>query len=181
MIKFDSNNTATSPTLNINSTGAFSVKGVSNSSAPNNVYFRCTVAYIFKWKALLKNYILVRAFEYDAKTTWYVTCNTAAGTAAKVADLDDIPMNRSYVGRTGERVILNLTVDNTASNPTFNINRRTAKPIYYGSTRLSGAALKAGIYDLVNDGTNWQVVSMPCAMLGTSSVAAEGAMWISWS
>ena len=149
VIKFDANNTAGVPTLNINSTGAFPIRGRTVGSSAVNTYFRGTITYIFKWKVTLQSYVLIRAFEYDAKTTWYVTCNTAAGTAAKVADLDDIPMNRSYVGRTGERVILNLTVDNTASNPTFNINRRTAKPIYYGSTRLSGAALKAGIYDLV--------------------------------
>ena len=181
-VKFDSTNSATNITFNVNSTGAYSVVGFHDISTHiNSLYFRTNNVYVFKWKAALQKFVLTRAFHYLPKPSWYITCSTDAATAAKIND--DSTSVRAYCNRDANRITLNLINTNTASNPTLNINRTGTKPIYYGATRLTGKALKAGIYDLIYDSTAgyYRVLSMPFTSLGTDSVASEGAMWISWN
>ena len=181
-VKFDNTNSATNITFNVNSTGAYSVVGFHDISTHiNSLYFRTNNVYVFKWKAALQKFVLTRAFHYLPKPSWYITCSTDAATAAKVND--DSTSVRAYCNRDANRITLNLINTNTASNPTLNINRTGIKPIYYGANRLTGKALKAGIYDLIYDSTAgyYRVLSMPFTSLGTDSVASEGAMWISWN
>ncbi len=56
------------------------------------------------------------------------TCTTSAGTAAKVATLDD---NTGYSLTAGVRVAVTFTNGNTADSPTLNVNSGGAKNIYY--------------------------------------------------
>ena len=82
----------------------------------------------------------------------YVTCDTAAGTAAKV-----ITVTGLTVLSTGIRLLVKMTYSNTASNATLNINGLGAKPLYYNNTRVSGDnTWEAGeIVDIYYDGTNF--------------------------
>ncbi len=82
----------------------------------------------------------------------YVTCDTAAGTAAKV-----ITVTGLTVLSTGIRLLVKMTNNNTASNATLNINGLGAKPLYYNNTRVSGDnTWEAGeIVDIYYDGTNF--------------------------
>uniref|UniRef100_UPI0040284E5C hypothetical protein n=1 Tax=Phocaeicola coprocola TaxID=310298 RepID=UPI0040284E5C len=82
----------------------------------------------------------------------YVTCDTAAGTAAKevtVTGLSNLT--------TGIRLLVKMAYNNTASNATLNINSLGAKPLYYNNTRVSGdTTWEAGeIVDIYYDGTNF--------------------------
>ena len=182
-VKFDNTSTAENPTLNVNDTGAFPITGASGRQTNNVTHFVSNTSCVFKWKATSQRYILVQTFDYTARMSWYIESSTAANTAAKVNSGGQI-LERTFSLKNCIRVVLNLKTANTASNPTLNINRTGAKAIYNGSTRLSGNAMKAGFYDLIYDASAdyFRVISMPnYTALGTDSIAAEGAMWLSWS
>jgi hypothetical protein len=90
-------------------------------------------------------------------STLYGTCDTAAGTAAKVATLADFD---ELI--TGVTVHIKFTYSNTASNPTLNINSTGAKNIYrYGTTAPSTSAKtswQAGsVISFTYDGSYWQM------------------------
>lgn len=59
--------------------------------------------------------------------TWYGTCNTTAGTAAKVVTC------ANYVLKAGSIIGILFTTANTAATPTLNVNSTTAKSIYVGN------------------------------------------------
>ena len=185
IVKFDTTNTSDNiPSLNINGTGQFYFNAVHGRPSANAAKFKGNSTYAIKWKAAAQRYYLLQSFEYNPRMSWYITSSTAAATAAKTVDLDNDPEVRSFCLSHGTRVTLNLLNDNTASNPTLNINRTGAKAIYIGSKRLSGSFMKAGLYDLIYNPLDerWEIISMPnYTALGTSSIAAEGAMWLSWS
>ena len=82
----------------------------------------------------------------------YVTCDTAAGTAAK-----EITVTGLSSLTTGIRLLVKMAYNNTASNATLNINGLGAKPLSYNNERVSGDnAWEAGeIVDIYYDGTNF--------------------------
>ena len=86
--------------------------------------------------------------------TSYVTCSTAAGTAAKVATLENFTLS------VGAAVKVKFTNTNTATNPTLNVNETGAKYIYTNTGAHVGktpdTSWAAGeIVELVYDGTKW--------------------------
>lgn len=98
-------------------------------------------------------------------STFYGTCTTAAGTAAKIVKLADAtPDSATLI--TGMLLAVKFTNGNTVANPTLTIQRNAnttnliaAKSIMaYGSTKAgnaSGTAWRAGAVILfIYDGTN---------------------------
>ena len=65
------------------------------------------------------------------QSTYYGTCATAAGTAAKVVTCD------GYKLKPGNLISILFTVANTAATPTLNINSTTAKSVYVGAAVAS--------------------------------------------
>lgn len=90
--------------------------------------------------------------ENKTSSIGYLSCDTAAGTAAKVVTVTGLTALT-----TGIRLLVKMTNNNTASNATLNINSLGAKPLYYNNTRVSGDnAWEAGeIVDIYYDGTNF--------------------------
>lgn len=90
--------------------------------------------------------------ENKTSSIGYVTCDTAAGTAAKVLTVAGLTTLS-----TGIRLLVKMTNNNTASNVTLNINNLGAKPLYYNNIRVSGKnAWEAGeVIDIYYDGTNF--------------------------
>lgn len=94
--------------------------------------------------------------------TRFVTCYTAAATAAKTVTKSD------FVATTGSVIYINFSLTNTASNPTLNVNNTGAYPIYYGSARLSDpSVLSAGyvigfVFENVGSGSEkWRIIGAP--------------------
>lgn len=90
-------------------------------------------------------------------TSFYGTCSTAAGTAAKVVTLSDAT---GWSLKVGVIVGVKFTATNTASNPTINVNSSGAKSIYFNSAVITTANLnKAGYANRIEyymyDGTYW--------------------------
>lgn len=87
----------------------------------------------------------------------YCTSTTAAGTAAKIATVNDGSSITLYTGIT---VAVKFTYSNTASSPTLNVAGTGAKPIMCNGTRYAYWA--AGMTVIFTyDGTNWNVCSVP--------------------
>ena len=86
----------------------------------------------------------------------YATCNTASGTAAKVATLSSGSLNL----KSGATVAVKFTYANTASSPTLNIAGTGAKAMYIQGVRdvywTDGATVT-----FTYDGANWRVASEP--------------------
>ena len=86
----------------------------------------------------------------------YTTCDTAAGTVAKVASL----AAGSLSLKAGATVAVKFTYANTASSPTLNIAGTGAKAMYIQGVRdvywTDGATVT-----FTYDGTNWRVASEP--------------------
>ncbi len=159
LVKFNNTNTAKSPTLNVQSTVAKPVHGVHSYADAGNVKFTANTLCLFKYKATLGTYHWIKTFDFDCNRSFYATVATAGNDAAKT-EIDTKHM-RTFTLRMGTRVVINLTEANTASSPTLNLNFTGAKQIYKNGSRLTGSAMKAGLYDLVYDGTYYQVVTMP--------------------
>lgn len=66
-----------------------------------------------------------------AVTTWYGTCSTAAGTAAKVVACDDFDLVKGAI------IGILFTTANTAATPTLNVNSTGAKTVYIGAATLN--------------------------------------------
>lgn len=95
-------------------------------------------------------------FNGDNNVSHYATCSTAATTAAKTVTISGI---KGFTLVTGARVTVKFTVANTVSNPTLNVNSTGAKAIYYRGYAIPAAALAANCtYDLVYNGTQWEIV-----------------------
>lgn len=84
----------------------------------------------------------------------YATCSTAAATVAKTATVPGFYLKAGVV------IYVKFTEANTAVNPTLNVNNTGAKPIQYASSNIQSGYIKANhTYELVYDGTNWNIVS----------------------
>ena len=82
-------------------------------------------------------------------------CDTEADTAAKVVTC------AGWNGLPGQSILITFTNENTASNPTLNINSKGALPIYNGSTREEYIP-EGNMLLIVNaDATKLQVVYAP--------------------
>lgn len=106
----------------------------------------------------------------------YAVCDTAAGTAAKTANI------ANYVLTEGALVTVKFTNANTASNATLNLNNTGAKPLLYKGSALTTDIISAGdictfIYSTANGGS-YSIINVDAlsgAGAGTvKSVGAEG-------
>ena len=93
-------------------------------------------------------------FDGSANIHHYGTCSTAAGTQAKTVTLANFAL------ATGATVWVKFTAANTHASPTLNVNGTGAKSIRYMNATLPNGMLQAnGIYQLIYDGTYWQLVN----------------------
>lgn len=106
-------------------------------------------------------------------TSVYGTCNTTAGTTAKVV------VCPNFVLFEGARIQVTFEKASTVSNPALNVNGTGAKTIYIGTTPASitnyilwGAGAKI---EFVYDGTGWVLQNAPYALYGTCESLATSA------
>lgn len=107
----------------------------------------------------------------------FVTCTTAAGTVAKIVTLNNFHLYN------GAQILIKFTNNNTAANPTLNVNNTGAKPIYYkGAAIGNGYIFSNQTYHLIYNGTQYEIVgdvntgpiSFSIATSAWSSVSTSG-------
>ncbi len=136
-ISFSTANTADTPTLNINNTGAKIIVNTNGTpsannplkwSAPSTLYFMCDGQYY--------HYLTTTNMSTPAEGagSWYGTSDTGSSTAAKVSTIENF---RPWKGALVSICFANA---NTVSGAlTLNINGTGAKNIYYNNTITSSS------------------------------------------
>jgi len=79
----------------------------------------------------------------NATNIAYGTCDTDAGTAAKVITVSG---NTNWVLAAGSLIMVKFTETNTASNPTFNVNGTGAKSVWYSAALITTSSLSYAGY-----------------------------------
>ena len=112
--------------------------------------------------------------EHLVASTVYGVCSTAAGTAAKVVELDNFDALKR-----GITIHVKFMYTNTASNPTLNVNGTGAKALYaYGTTRPGTTVATSwpaeAILTLTYDGASWRMNDSARNVLDASNSAESG-------
>ena len=116
-------------------------------------------------------------YSYGANTTYtpnslgfgYGTCDTDAGTAAKVATLS------GYSLVNGGIVAIKFSKDVTSASSTLNINSKGAKAIYFKNAALGTNVIKAGdLVTLIYDGSYYRILAIDRAQ--TVADATKGTL-----
>ena len=184
-VNFSDGNTSSSPTLNIEGTGAVAVR-TNPSTYLGNVHKGDTLLLRYDTSynsnnpsdSLSKTWYVVNSngastlytartvdgvsFDGSANITHYCTCYTASSTANKTVTVT------GFVLETGARVTVKFSNSNTAANPTLNVHNGSAytgaKAIMYrGTSSVSDSSnyyrwQSGDIVDFIYDGTNWVMV-----------------------
>lgn len=178
-ILFTTANTASAPTLNINSTGAIAMRiGNSAPSMTTNV---------LKWSANTMLFVMYDGTYYrfiravsaassnspDGGGAWYGTCSTTASTAAKISIITNFRLTA------GALVCLNCTTDNTYTSGalTLNVNSTGAKTIYKGTSPTSSSNQltwsSGDILTFIYSGVYWFYVGTSASSGGGSGTIAQ--------
>jgi len=109
------------------------------------------------------------SFQGDGDRVHYVTCTTAAGTAAKATGT-----LTGYALKTGGRVLVRFTNTNTAANPTLNVNSTGAKAIYAWGAAIPARYIQANtIYEFIYNGTQYEMVNPQVSAKHASSLPSS--------
>jgi hypothetical protein len=114
---FNTGNSATSPTLNVNATGAKTIYNLRTDAGGVP-----TLAAL-EWSETNQRWTVLTQQMVDVNGTplYYGTCTTASSTVAKTVTVS------GFVLRAGVMVTIQFTNGNTAANPTLNVNNTGAK------------------------------------------------------
>lgn len=142
IVKFINSNSASSPTLNVNSTGAkpiyrYGTTAVSTGTTTTGWTAGAVQMFVYDGTGWVRDYWNNTTYSNASLGCGYVTCSTAAATVAKTASLS------SYSLTTGGIVAVKFTYDVPAS-ATLNINSKGAKSIYYNGAAITAGVIKAG-------------------------------------
>lgn len=142
IVKFSNANSASSPTLNVNGTGAkpmyrYGTTAMSTSASTSGWSAGAVQMFTYDGTGWIRDFWTNSTYSNASLGQGYATCSTAAATAAKTASLS------SYSLTTGGIVSVKFTYDVPAS-ATLNINSKGAKSIYYRGAAITANVIKAG-------------------------------------
>jgi hypothetical protein len=165
-VKSTTTNSASNPTLNVNSTGAKSVyyngSKITNINTDHAGYSSRLIDYIYDSE--LDGWVFMGwSYDIDNNTTavqaeqgqGYGTCSTAAATTTKAVTLS------GYALKIGGIVSVKFT-NSVPAGATMNINNKGAKSIYYRGAAITADIIKAGdTATFMCDGsTRYQLISI---------------------
>ena len=153
-VKFTASNTASTPTLNVNSTGAKNIwyNNAKYTSTSSNIGGYAGRVLYYMYDGTYWVWLNMGSLDGNSNTVPSVQMETAAGTAAKVGTCT----NHTLLANSFVHV--NVRYTNTyAGAITLNIDSAGAKPIYLNgsATSASNYSLKAGTYIVYYNGTNF--------------------------
>ena len=159
IVKFTNANSASNPTLNVNSTGAKSIyrygtTAASTSASTSGWRAGAVQIFVYDGSGWIRDFWENSTYSNVSLGQGYATCSTAASTTAKVGTLS------SYAISTGGIVSVKFTYAVPAS-ATLNINSKGAKAIYYRGAAITANVIEAGdIATFMYDGTQYQLLSI---------------------
>ena len=159
LVKFTNQNSASTPTLNVNGTGAkpmYRYGTTASSTGTSTTGWRAGAVQIFVYDGVgwVRDYWENTTYSNASLGQGYATCATAEATVAKVATLS------SYSATTGGVVSVKFTYAVPAS-ATLNINSKGAKPIYYRGVAITADVIKAGdVATFIYNGSQYHLLSV---------------------
>ena len=157
-IRFTYTNTAANPTLNVNSTGAKSIRYnnalLSSANLDKAGVAARTCIYVYDGS----QYVFV-GWSYEADTnaslgSGYGTCATAAATVAKAVTMADYELVTNGI------VAVKFTYA-VPANATMNINGKGAKSIFYKGSAIIANIINAGdTASFIYDGTQYHLIAV---------------------
>lgn len=188
-IKFLKGNTASAPTLNINNTGAKSIKWHDEDLKSYYIdangiydfiydgeYFQLTSSGPTEATNSAKQLTDPRTingitFDGSKDISNYGTCDTASDSNKKTVSIP------GYTVIEGSSIRIKFTNGNSTTTPTLNVNGTGAIPLKYNNANLDNNSITTnGIYDVIYDGTCYQIVNggiTPCAPTATKLATAR--------
>jgi hypothetical protein len=161
-VKFSYTNTASSPTLNVNGTGAKPIWYNTAQITNSNLAMAGTASLYIEYVYDGTYYVFIgKSADTDTNTTYtnaslgqgYATCSTAADTATKVATLSNYSLQPNGI------VAVKFTYTVPAS-ATLNVNSQGAKSIYYQGAVITDGIINAGDTAIfIYDGTQYQLIA----------------------
>ena len=142
IVKFTNVNSAASPTLNVNGTGAkpmyrYGTTAISTSASTSGWRAGAVQLLVYDGTGWIRHFWENSTYSNASLGQGYGTCTTAASTVAKVGSLS------SYTLSTGGIVSIKFT-NAVPANATLNINSKGAKSIYYKGAAITANVIKAG-------------------------------------
>ena len=142
IVKFSEANSASSPTLNVNGTGAkpiyrYGTTAASTGASSTGWRDGAVQTFVYDGTGWIRDFWENTTYSNVSLGQGYATCSTAASTTAKTASLS------SYTLATGGIVSVKFT-NAVPANATLNINSKGAKSIYYRGAAITANIIKAG-------------------------------------
>ena len=160
IVKFTITNTATSPTLNVNGTGAAAI--YHNGAAISAGYLQAGGTYEFVFNGTQWD-LVSDGSKQPLYSVAYGTCSTAAGTAEKAVTL------AGYVLAVGSIVGVYFSYANTTTSPTLNVNGIGGRSIVIyvanydadsgGWPVIEPGALGVGLHLFMFNGNHWYLLN----------------------
>ena len=158
---FSYTNSASNPTLNVNGTGAKSIKIGSTTIETTHLSYAAfsNRAITFMYDGSSYQFV---SWSTDNNTTYtnaslgqgYGTCSTAEATTAKLVTLSN------YSCTTGGIVAVKFTYA-VPANSTMNINSKGAKAIYYRGTAITSNVIEAGdVATFIYNGSQYHLLTV---------------------
>lgn len=153
-VKFSATNSASSVTLNVNGSGAKSIYYNTGAYTSNSANITGTANRVifYMYDGTYWVWLNMGCLDGNSNTIPSAYCDTAAGTAAKVASCTGYSLlSKSYL-----HVII-VNTNTSAGAITLNVNGKGAKAIYINGSASSSSnyTLSAGSYLVYYDGTNY--------------------------
>lgn len=158
-IRFTYANSASSPTLNVNGTGAkpiyrYGTTACSTSSSTTGWSAGAMITLTYDGTGWVRDYWNNTTYSNVSLGQGYATCTTAAATTEKVGTLS------SYTLTTGGIVAVKFTHAVPAS-ATLNINSKGAKAIYHRGAAITAGVINAGdIATFMYDGSQYILLAV---------------------
>lgn len=115
------------------------------------IYIDDTYGYGYTYNQTDEKYYSLGLIGTDIILSYYIICSTASDVSAKTATLD------GYVLNIGQSIYVQFDYNNTALNPTLNINNTGNIPLFYNNISFSPEANT--IYNFIYDGTNYVLIN----------------------
>lgn len=159
IVKFTNANSASSPKLNVNSTGAipimrYGTTAAGSNSATNGWEAGAVLAFTYDGTNWVQDYWYNTTYTNASLGQGYGTCYTSSSTAEKTVSMSN------YEDKTGGIVSIKFTYSVDAG-ATLNINSQGAMDIYYKGSAIIDDVIKGGdIATFICSGSTYHLISV---------------------
>ena len=177
VVKFTKTNTASTPTLNVNNTGAkplyrYGTTKMSSSSATTGWSAGAVQLLVYDGTGWIRTYWANSTYSNATLGQGYGVCETEEATLAKTASISNYSLS------TGGIVAIRF-INKVLANSTLSITDRDAKPIYYNNAAITDNVIQAGdTATFIYNGAQYHLLSistLPTALKNPNSLIFTGA------